>query len=517
MSPESLEDHLRKATRHFTARLPEEQVFTLGRDLARELARLHAESPARHPEIDPATIAFVEGKPVLEGGEVTGDVAEDLLQLGALLQYLATAAPADVSWRLDGPPPADLSSLDRRAALAGLLSPRPDARYPSAAAAAEALDAAISATADPAASWPLFRGDAARSGQRAAPAPLTGVIPAWDLAIGPVIASPVLTTRLVIAATIDGRLHFLERSTGRRVHEMKVASALESSPALAGFLLHVGTDDGELLGIDVRDGKEAYRYKAGKLVRSSPLVHEGRVYAGVVDTKEAGALVALDALTGRLIWRRKLGAVFASPTLAGARILVGSDDGSLHAIELEGGALAWSARLGGRVRATAAVGHALPQPDAAGQALRGPDGAGQAGEIAIVADFDGRVAAVRTADGSRAWLRELGQPVYSSACITGGLAVVGCHDGNVRGLSLAAGEPAFRVETGGPVVSSAVALGDRCLIASTDGDLYLLDPTGQVLARVPVAREGVQSSPAADDTMLVLGSGRGLHAFRIVR
>src|SRR5258708_16435188 len=139
MTPESLEDPLRKAPRHFTARLPEEQVFTLGRDLARELARLHAESPPRHPEIDPATIAFVDGKPVLEGGDVTGEVAEDLLQLGALLQWLATAAPADVSWRLDGPPPADLSSLDRRAALAGLLSPRPDARYPSAAAAPHAL------------------------------------------------------------------------------------------------------------------------------------------------------------------------------------------------------------------------------------------------------------------------------------------------------------------------------------------------------------------------------------------
>jgi outer membrane protein assembly factor BamB len=135
----------------------------------------------------------------------------------------------------------------------------------------------------------------------------------------------------------------------------------------------------------------------------------------------------------------------------------------------------------------------------------------------VVADFDGRVAAVRTTDGSQAWMRELGQPVYSSASITGGLAVVGCHDGNVHGLSLATGEPVFRVQTRGPVVSSPVALGDRCLVASTDGDLYLLDPAGLVLARVRVAAEGVQSSPAADDTMVVVGSGRGLHAFRIVR
>ena len=45
--------------------------------------------------------------------------------------------------------------------------------------------------------------------------------------------------------------------------------------------------------------------------------------------------------------------------------------------------------------------------------------------------------------------------------------------------------------------------------------LILLDAAGKLLARLPVAREGVQSSPAVDDTMVVLGSGRGLHAYRI--
>src|SRR6266508_348495 len=478
MSRESLEDHLRKTTRHFSARLPEEQVLTLGRDLARELARAHAEAPPRHPEIEPATIAFVDGKPVLEGGEGAGDVTEDLLQLGALLQSLATAVAADVSWRLDGPPTSDLSSLERRAALAGLTSLRPETRYASAAAAADALEAALAPAAGAAPPWPLFRGDAARTGFRPSPGPVTALVPVWDAPLGPVIASPVLTARLVIAASADGRLHFLERGTGRRLHEAKVASALESSPALAGDVLHLGTDDGEVVGIDVRDGKEAYRLKAGALVRSSPVVNDGRVLVGVMDTKDAGALVAVDATKGKLLWRRKLGAVFSSPTLAGARVLVGSDDGALHAIEPERGTVTWSHRLGGRVRATAAV----------------------SGEVAVVSDFEGRLAAVRLQDGGRLWLHELGQPVYSSA----GLSVVGCHDGSVQGLSLASGEPRFRVETRGPVVSSPVAMGDRFLAASTDGDLYLLDASGQVLLRTTVAREGLQSSPAFDETLLVL-------------
>jgi outer membrane protein assembly factor BamB len=494
MSRESLEDHLRRATRHFTVRLPENDLLALGRDLLRELARAHAESPPRHPEIEPSRIALVDGKPVLEGGETTGDVAEDLLQLGALIQSLAAAAPADVSWRLDGPPPADLSTLERRATLIALSSPRSSTRYASAAEAAAALEAALAPASDTAPPWPLFRGDASRTGQRTASA-RSGLSPAWDTPVGAVIASPVLTARLALAAGSDGRLHFLDRETGRRLHEMKLASALESSPALVGTVAHLGTDDGEVVGVDVLAGKETYRFKAGKLVRSSPLVHDGRVFVGVMDTKDAGALVCLDAATGKLVWRRKLGAVFSSPTLAGERVLVGSDDGSLHAVDRATGALVWSHKLGGRVRATAAV----------------------AGELAVIADFDGRVAAVRIADGTRVWLRELGQPVYASPCLAGALVVLGCHDAGVHGLALSSGEPAFRAQTGGPVVSSPVALGELLVAASTDGALYLLDATGRVLTRTAVASEGIQSSPAADDAVLLLGSARGVHAFRFVQ
>src|SRR4029079_6881183 len=39
MDQETLSDHLRRATRNFTSRLPEERVFTLGQALAAELVR----------------------------------------------------------------------------------------------------------------------------------------------------------------------------------------------------------------------------------------------------------------------------------------------------------------------------------------------------------------------------------------------------------------------------------------------------------------------------------------------
>ena len=103
MDKETLEDHLRKATRRSTARLPEDRVFALGRDLARELAAAHAERPPRHPSLEPADVVMVDGAPRLGAGQA-GDEGEDIFRLGALLTALALGRPAVPAWRLDGPP-----------------------------------------------------------------------------------------------------------------------------------------------------------------------------------------------------------------------------------------------------------------------------------------------------------------------------------------------------------------------------------------------------------------------------
>src|SRR5437667_4152559 len=171
MERETLEDHLRRATRSFTARLPEERAVTLAAELARELARAHAESPPRHPDLDPATVVIVDGHPRLDGAASetpAPDAAEDLFRLGGVLYFMATGERPDVSWRLDGPPAGALSTLARQAALIALSAPRTADRFPGAAEAASALEATLSPAADGPAPWPLFRGDPSRRGSRPA-------------------------------------------------------------------------------------------------------------------------------------------------------------------------------------------------------------------------------------------------------------------------------------------------------------------------------------------------------------
>lgn len=490
----TLEDHLRKATRNFTLGLPEDQVFGLARELARELQRAHAEKPPRHPDLEPAAIAMADGKPRLDGGSAAGSTHEDLFRLGSLVNALALGRAADVSWRLDGPPPAEASTLARRAVLAALGSPQPGARFDSAAAASRALDGALAAADAGASAWPLFRGDPARSGV-VARADVRGVRPQWTAPLGPVVASPVVHGSFVIAATADGRLVFLDRETGRAVHELKLASAIESSPALHQGHVYVGSDDGECIAVNVSDGKAAFRAKLGQVVRSSPLPHEGTLIVGVVEGKSAGSVVAIDAGKGKLVWKRKLGgAVFSSAALHQGLAIVGSDDGGVHALEPLRGELAWSHALGAKVRAT-------------------PVGVG---ELALAADFAGRLAALQAKDGTRAWLRESGAPIYSSPCAAGGVVVTGNNEGTVHATDLATGAPRFEVATRGPVVSSALAVGERFLIGSTDGTLYLFDGQGAVLLRTPLASGGIQSTPAVAEGVLFVGTHSGVSALELV-
>src|SRR5688500_8296587 len=100
MGGPTLEEHLRRATRNFTAPLPEDDVMALGADLARELARAHSETPARHPSLDPSRVTLADGRPRLETTHTGGSDADDLFQLGALLAWLAGGNRPEVSWRL---------------------------------------------------------------------------------------------------------------------------------------------------------------------------------------------------------------------------------------------------------------------------------------------------------------------------------------------------------------------------------------------------------------------------------
>lgn len=494
MDSPTLEDRLRQATRHFSSRLAEDEVFRVGERLAGALADAHAGTPPRHPEIDPSRITMSGDIPCLDAALDAGGPRESLFELGSLLFWLATGERPTVAWRLDPPKPPALQSLIRRATLARLLSPRADTRFESAQEARAALlRASEVSTEEPTSSWPAFRGDAQRSGSRCSARTPHGLVMLWDALVGPVVASPVVTDTLVIVVSADGRAFFLDRASGRVAHVVALGAAAESTPALSSTHVLVGTDSGELVAIHRQSGEVTSRARLGEMVRSSPVVADGRAFLGVIDPEQSGALVALSPDGAKVLWRRKLGAVFSSPALVADKVVVGSDDQKVHALERERGTLAWSTPLDGRIRATPAID----------------------GDRAFVGTFGGRLAALDLADGKVVWSREMGESIYSSAAVTADLVVVGCHDGSLHGLAKATGEPRFRTQTRGPIVASPVAVGDAFLVASTDGGFYLVDQTGRIAERHALPGDGAQSSAAVDGEEIWVGSPRGVHSMKV--
>jgi outer membrane protein assembly factor BamB len=174
-----------------------------------------------------------------------------------------------------------------------------------------------------------------------------------------------------------------------------------------------GTSD-HAIAFDVRTGRTLWRAALGDTYRghdgsrdgpiATPAVGGGRVFmAG-----PHGVLVALDASSGRELWRRDLLSDLpvkaplygfgASPILAGDRVVLqvgGAEKSGLAAFDAASGALAWSALV------------SETKGDSAGYTMAAP--ATIDGENQLVVTAHDRVFAVRASDGAIVWSHALGE------------------------------------------------------------------------------------------------------------
>lgn len=125
------------------------------------------------------------------------------------------------------------------------------------------------------------------------------------------------------------------RSQGGRGQLMFYFSPAITSPAVADGLLYICTNDGVLHALETTTGREVWQARAPSggdtFGYSSPLVLSGKVLLGGLGEKGQGDCYALDARTGRLLWRRQTGAdnYDSSPALAGRWVVIGSVEGKI--------------------------------------------------------------------------------------------------------------------------------------------------------------------------------------------
>ena len=243
-------------------------------------------------------------------------------------------------------------------------------------------------------------------------------------------------------------------------------SLIEFPPVVAAGRLFVGTNHGLLLALDAVTGHIVWQRKLGRCIASSPAVAGQSIVVGVLaappqcDRDVPSYVAAFDMRTGRTVWRNRSGPVEASPLVVGRTVIVGSWDGRLRAFDAATGALRWSFDTDGAIKAGAVL----------------------AGGRVIVGSYDGSLYAVDAHTGVLRWSTAVGARFYATPTVTGDRVINATTDGVVRAFDTSSGAEVWSRSIGRFAYSAAAVAGGRAYVGSYDHQLYALDVrTGGIL------------------------------------
>jgi outer membrane protein assembly factor BamB len=285
--------------------------------------------------------------------------------------------------------------------------------------------------------------------------------------------------------------------------------------ALAGGRVFATTPYGEVLALDAATGAVVWRQRLGTVL-GAPSVSGGLVYV-VGRNSEAWAIAAED---GRLRWRipsTDAPAVLvggAAPAVADGRVVFPFPSGELASVFAQTGVTIWNSFVvGGRLgTAYATLNDITSDPVVIGGTI-------------YAGNQSGRVVAIDTRSGRTLW--QASEGAYSPVLVAGG-SVFFVSDRNelIRvdadsGARIWGSElPLFEANRErrrkavfghyGPILA-----GGRLVVASGDGVIRLFAPDTGALSGTLALRGGAASHPiVVGDTLLVVSTEGRLHAYR---
>jgi outer membrane protein assembly factor BamB len=252
------------------------------------------------------------------------------------------------------------------------------------------------------------------------------------------------------------------------------------TPAVRGRVVYAQVGHGMGAYDAENGGREYWHNGAGGL---PPAVDGRRVF-----TADTDGAVALDAVTGEVVWRSDppSNAPSGVAVADGAVVLACGDsrEGALYCYERDDGSERWRYGAVGESYATPVVGDGL----------------------VLVVGTDGELHAVEVQSGERRWLYALGEDSFQRVSYRDGVVyATGTNSDYCTAIDAETGEQRWRVRVGVSRVSPA-ALTESAAVLTTrtdeGGRLVVLDrEDGRERARVPVP------VPEVEETQPVVGDG----------
>ena len=287
--------------------------------------------------------------------------------------------------------------------------------------------------------------------------------PSWSLTTGGAVSStPTLASNVGYIGSADGTLYAFKTSCRTTscgpVWTGPTGGPITSSPTLS-TRVYLGSDDGTLYafratGCGAPQCSPLWTFATGGPITGSPAVAAGKVVVGSAD----GKVYALDT-TGNLKWTVDLGSpVIASPAIGpqvkALTVFAGTQSGQLYGINLYTGAVEFTGQAGGALESSPAVAY---------------------GNVYVGSD-DGKLNAFSTTSCKRnctpTWTGAAGGAVTSSPAVADGVVYVGAMFGGAYAFNARSGTALWNWPLPQPVRSSPAVADDQVYVGDDAGNVY---------------------------------------------
>lgn len=217
---------------------------------------------------------------------------------------------------------------------------------------------------------------------------------------------------------------------------------------------------------DARIATPVWTFDAGSPVWADAICAKGLVIVGADD----GQLHALDGRTGKSVWTfQTTRSIRARPAYADGSVFFQADDGFLYRLDAVTGKELWRARVCAQPIDRLELGDLKSRYEnfASAAAL-------DSGRL-YLGTHDGHVLALDPASGSKIWDFAAADAVTSTPLPASGRVFFGSFDGNVYALDAGGGKLVWKYDTGQAVTTAAAIFEDKVIIGSRSYDLFALD------------------------------------------
>jgi len=301
---------------------------------------------------------------------------------------------------------------------------------------------------------------------------------AWDQEVGRgLFASPNVIGPAVFVTTTNRAVVALNRETGRKYWERRFNNAITSGVTVSGNRLFFASEDlkGKAYAIDATRGRQVWEQRIGP-VRHALAVEDNAVYVGTLD----GYVLSLNAQTGRVLWKTRLGRPTSfAPILHGDALLIATSADTLYRIATGNGQVLARAALGGTASADPLV----------------------LNNRLYVPLHDSEVITYDALTLSEQARTPTASPVLSSPQAIGTEVFVLTQASELYRLG---DGPAQQVASfNGASRGSLTAAGDRLLVGLLDGRLLVVDREGKIRGQVHLGGSIAAPATVADDGIYV--------------